>query len=206
VPESAENTVRNEPDRLALETERVALENQKLKLELQRELHPDLWSWAGRLSPVLITAVAVGGFLFGVKQYVDQQKATSQAAVEQEKRDLEARDREFMKPLWEKELELYFRAASAVATIATTKKSPQRDAAEAEFWQLYEGPLIVVESQALSGAMKQFGMCLNGTDHCDDAELRHRSRALASTIQDTIQESAKLRLSEFSQNKFQYHR
>jgi hypothetical protein len=204
--ETTNSSGRSAEDRQALEMERLALENQKLKLDLQRELNPDLWSWAGRLSPVLATVLAVAGFLFGVRQYVDQQKASRDAAVEQERRDLEARDRDFMKPLWEKELELYFRAASAAATIATITKGPKRDAAENEFWQLYEGPLIVVENQALSGAMKEFGRCLNGQDHCDKNELRHRSRALGSTIQETIQESAKLRLSDFSKNKFQYHR
>jgi len=186
--------------------EQLALENRKLELELHRAVRPDFWSWAGQLSPVLVTVLGVAGFLFGVKQYVDQQKAGREAAIQQEKRELEARDRDFMKPLWEKELDLYFRATAAAATIATTKKSPQREVAENEFWQLYEGPLVVVENQALSGAMKRFGRCLDGHDRCDDNELRLRSRALASTIQETIEESAKLRLSEFSKNKFQYHR
>lgn len=196
----------NIPDRATLELEHLALENRKLKIELEKALNPNLWDRIGRLSPLLATLLAVVGFLFGVWQYVDQQEAGRKAGQLQEQRELEARDRDFMKPLWEKELELYFRAANVVATIATTRDSSKRGAAEAEFWRLYQGPLVVVENKALSGAMVHFGNCLNGTEKCTSDELVSRSRALASTIQGTIEESARLRLSEFSKNKFQYHR
>lgn len=195
------NTSREE-----LEVEKLALENQKLRLDLERDRNPDFWSWMVRLSPLLASTLAVAGFLFGVMQYVGQEKASRDAAFQQGRRDSESRDREFMKPLWEKELELYFRATTAAATIATTKDRPKRDAAEREFWELYEGPLIVVESHSLSGAMKAFGQCLNGSDQCDEAELRNRSRVIGSAVQEAIQESAELRLSEFSKNKFSYHK
>ncbi|MSV27668.1 MAG: hypothetical protein EXQ52_02845 [Bryobacterales bacterium] len=60
-----------------------------------------------------------------------------------------------MKPLWEKELELYMRAFEVAAVIATSKDAVKCRAAEAEFWTLYEGPLIIVESKSLSGAMRR---------------------------------------------------
>ena len=195
-----------ESERATLELEQLSLENKKLRLELDEAARTDVWKWAGRLSPLLATVLAVAGFLFGVLQFTAQQKATQHAVEEQSKRELEARDRDFMMPLWERELELYFRTSDVVATIATSTDPAKRTAAEQEFWRLYEGPLIIVEEQALSGAMKQFGNCLSGTEQCANGELRKRSRALASVIQKTIEKAATRRLSEFSQNKFQYHR
>lgn len=193
-------------DRATLELERLSLENGKLRLELDEAARTGVWKWAGRLSPLLATMLAVAGFVFGVVQYTAQQRETRTAAQEQSRRELEARDRDFMKPLWERELGMYFRASEVAATIATTRDRAKREAAEEEFWRLYEGPLVIVEGKALSGAMKTFGACLSSADACGSDELRKRSRALASVIQETIQEAAALRLSEFSRNKFQYHR
>ncbi len=206
MPPSTGELENSQPDRTVLELEKLALENRKLKLQLDKELDGDFWSWVGRMSPLLATLLAVAGFLFGVKQYVDQQQASRNAALLQERRELEARDRDFMKPLWEKELQLYLRASEIVATIATTKDPQKRRAEEAEFWKLYQGPLIVVEDKRLSGAMVRFGKCLNGEEECREEELKNRSRSLASTIQETIEEAARVRLSEFSKDKFQYHR
>jgi hypothetical protein len=195
-----------ETQKAKLELEKLALENKKVSLELRAAESTDFWEWVGRFSPLLASIVAVGGFLFGVWQYTAQEKATREAAVDQSRREEEARDRDFMKPLWDRELELYFRASEVVATIATTTDAAKRALAEQEFWKLYEGPLIIVEGMDLSGAMKRFGECLTGTMQCSNAELRDRSHKLGSVIQDTIQEAAALRLSEFSKNKFQYHR
>jgi hypothetical protein len=193
-------------DRAALELNRLSLENQKLMLDVACARQRRRWQWLESASPLLATLAAVAGFLFGVFQYAGQQNASREAAAAQEKRELEARDRDFMKPLWEKELSLYFQAADAAATIATTGDATKRRAAEAEFWRLYQGPLVIVESKKLSGAMVRFGSCLDGSETCSEEELKSRSRAIGSSIQDTIEESAALRLSEFSQNKFQYHR
>ncbi len=192
-------------DKAALEIEKLTLENRLLKLELKERSEADLWKHLSRMAPSLATLLAVAGFVFGIAQYAIEQSANRKSSDAQAQRDVEARDREFMKPLWEKELELYMKASEVAAIIATSKDAVKRQAAEAEFWTLYEGPLIIVESKSLSRAMVNFGNCLNKREPCSGEELVRRSRALASTMQVTIQEAANMRLSEFSQNKFQYH-
>ena len=185
-------------DRASLEIEKLALEVHRLRLEVDRGLHSDFWTWAGRASPIIATLLAVVGFLSGVKQYSDRQQ-------QQSRQEIESRDREFLRPLWERELGLFFRASEGVASIATSKPGPARQPAEAEFWKLYHGPLAIVESREISGAMVQFGMCLDGTANCDQGDLEARSKALATAFQKKVEDSTKLRLSEYSKDKFQYH-
>ena len=81
VSETGQNRDNKLQDRQALELDRLALENRKLALELQQAVRPDFWSWMGRLSPVVVTVLGVAGFLFGVKQYVDQQKASQATCI-----------------------------------------------------------------------------------------------------------------------------
>jgi hypothetical protein len=188
----------------SLELERLTLENQKLKTELDR-MRPSLWDGIQRLSPLLGSALAVAAFVFGVVQYLGQQERERATRENELARQAAARDQEFMKPLWERELATYFLASETVATIArSTDAIKRRDALE-QFWQLYDGQLVIVESKALSGAMVSFGACLDGTTQCSDHELQRRGRGVSSAIQAAIQEHADLRLSEFSKDKFQYH-
>jgi hypothetical protein len=145
----------------------------------------------------LITAlVAAAGFLFGVFQYQKQQALNRTSTAE-------SRDREFIHPLWEKQLALYFEASEAASTIATTTDPEQRRKAEAKFWMLYWGPLVLVETPEVSGAMKKFGECLTGETKGD---LRNLSLELASALQSSVTQGANLRLVEFSKGKFDYRK
>jgi hypothetical protein len=193
------------PDRDSLELERLALENRKLRAELDRT-RPSVWDRIERLSPLLGGALAVAAFLFGVLQYVQQQERELAARNNEVAKQAAARDQEFMKPLWEREIATYFQASEAVATIATTRDEAVRRTAETEFWKLYHGPLVILETKDLSGAMQAFGNCLAKTEVCSDAEIRKRALAVSSAIQAALQEHADRRLSEFSKDKFQYHR
>jgi len=102
-------TVGNTPEE-GPRLEQVRLENEKLKLELEelRRVKP----WYHKLSqivPMLTTVFAVAGFLWGVIQYQDQQT-----------KNRETQQREFMKPWLESQREIYSQALSAVATIANS--------------------------------------------------------------------------------------
>jgi hypothetical protein len=147
-----------------------------------------------QFTPLVTGLVAVLGFPFGVFQYRKQQKLNRDAAAE-------SRDREFYRPLWEKQLALYFDASEAAATIATSSDPEARRQAEAKFWMLYSGPLVVVESPEVSGAMKNFGKCLEDETRGGIQEL---SLALASAFQISLTHGADLRLVEFSKGKFDY--
>jgi hypothetical protein len=68
------------------------------------------------------------------------------------------KEREFRRPLWEKQVQLYFEACDAAATIATTKDEGVRLKAEENFWRLYWGGLAVVEDlENVETAMVDFG-------------------------------------------------
>ena len=80
----------------------------------------------------------------------------------------------------------------------------ERRKAEARFWILYLGPLVMVESTDVSGAMKKFGRCLTGQDTCDAAELNDRSLALASTLETSMLNTWNAKPDEFIKGQFVY--
>jgi hypothetical protein len=89
--------------RESLELERLSLEVQKLRTEVERS-QPGLWNAIQRVSPLVGTLLAVAAFLFGVVQYIGQQSRELTAREHELARQAAARDQEFMKPLWEREL------------------------------------------------------------------------------------------------------
>ena len=200
-----EKTVPSENDKLALECE-------KLRAEIRELESPKGWSdKLSRHSTLVSMLLAIFGFIFGFVQYGAQQEAnrkTEEAQAEQERR---IRDREFMKPLWEKQLATYFEASQAAATIATSTDPKEREAARNNFWMLYQGPLVIVESPSVSAAMKAFGQLLaTETDQslgtATNKELARLSRELASAFQESLIEGANLRLDEFRKGKFDYRK
>jgi hypothetical protein len=110
----------------------------------------------------------------------------------------------FRKPLWEKQLALYFAASEAAAILATSQDEEKRKQAEADFWQLYYGPLAVVEDAGakkpeesqVEAAMVKFGKCLNGEDVCSKKEIHNRSLTLAHSIRDSIGKSWDVKLAD----------
>lgn len=187
----------------ALELERLSLEVQKLRTEVERS-QPGLWNAIQRVSPLVGTLLAVAAFLFGVIQYIGQQTRELAAREHELARQAAARDQDFMKPLWERELTTYFLASDTVGTIATTSDAVKRRAAVEQFWRLYQGHMVILETTALSGAMVAFGECLDGTMDCSPYELKDRALAISTAIQHAIEDHASRRLSEFSKDKFQY--
>ncbi|MFO0979807.1 MAG: hypothetical protein U0996_25635 [Planctomycetaceae bacterium] len=100
--------------------------------------------------------------------------------------------REAAKPFWDAQLEFYFSASKAAATIAVTEDLDIRKRAITEFWTLYWGPLACVEDIGLTRgsdghqesknaqverAMVAFGACLQ-SDPPPDAQLTKLSLTL----------------------------
>jgi len=111
----------------------------------------------------------------------------------------QARAFDLQKPYWEKQLELYFAAAEAAASIATSTDQDERARSERRFWQLYCGQLAVLEdelnqddSREIEGAMVRFGKCLKAStclsvpEPCDTVELNKRSLGLAYAIRKSV--------------------
>jgi type II secretory pathway pseudopilin PulG len=196
-------------DKLGLETEKLRREVESLKMEGARA--PSL----SRYIPLISVLVTVAGFGFGIYQYRAQQiqnresqerlaNQESEARQKQSDRDKENAQREFMKPLLDKQLSLYFEASSTAATIVNTTDEAEKKKAINNFWRLYYGPLVMVESTDVSGAMKLFGFCLDGTEDCDEYALRDRALALATSLQKTLLNSWNMKPEDFTKDKFQY--
>lgn len=148
--------------RALLESRKLELEVEKLSLDVASKRRLQRYELVLRLMPSLTIMVTVLGFGFSVWQYSSEQAKGREAAERQAIREAEASQREFMKPLLDKQQELYFEAATAAAMIASSSDPTERKQAETKFWTLYWGPLVMVESTDVSGAMKAFGRCING--------------------------------------------
>ena len=104
-------------------------------------------------------------------------------------------EKEFRKPYWEKQVALYFQATSSAATLATIDNPEERQEAEAKFWELYWGPLALVEDRKVEGAMVRFGNCLKG-GNCEGSNLRQLSLELAHTCRESLGTTWDLKLEE----------
>jgi hypothetical protein len=167
-----------------------------------------------RIIPLASAVITVAGFLFGVYQFIGQQKADAATRLANEnasaasmavelRRANEAREREFRRPYWEKQLELYFAASAAAATIATAQNKDSVAAAKDEFWKLYCGPLAVVEDAGLKPsteadvepAMVRFGAALAQKPD-DNEELRRLSLKLSHSVRSSIGKSWDVKLAD----------
>ena len=148
------------------------------------------------------------------KRIADEQTAAAQAANlnnlrAEINRANEARVFESQQPYRAKQIELYFEASRAASTIATSSNAAERLAAEEKFWNLYWGPLSVVEDTLavnnaanfdVESAMVIFGRCSpigmpDGRDttrsgltftRCTPIQLKSISLCLAHTVRDSI--------------------
>jgi hypothetical protein len=182
--------------------ENLKLENDKLKLEIQSLTSS---SWADKVEkyiPVITALIAVAGFWFGVYQY-------SYRVNNDQKQRNETKELELRKPFWEKQLQLYFSASEAAATIATSQKREERAAAEAKFWVLYWGPLGIVEDAGMTKpedavieqAMVNFGNCLSGVEKCNASELKQRSLLLAHKCRESVGKSWEVKFADLQGRK-----
>jgi hypothetical protein len=195
--------------------EKLGLENAKLKFELENLKRGKGLSSLIPYLPLITVLITIAGFGFGVYQYRTQQQANREAQAEQSRKDREAREsqskkdteeaqREFMKPLLQNQLSLYLQASAAAATISTSTDPVERKKAINDFWRLYEGPLIMVESKDVSGAMVAFGECLNKPESCDKKNLSDRAHAIASRMQESLLRSWNTNPENFAADKFTY--
>ena len=185
--------------------EQVRLKNEKLKLELTEISKGKPWYHVlTQMVPLTTAFVAIAGFWWGVVQYRDQQTKNRIAQKSQSLREGETAEREFMRPWLENQREIYVQALSAAATVANSDDPEKRQQATEEFWRLYEGKMILVETKSVSGAMVHFGGCLGRTDTCSRAEMNGRCRALATAIAESMAATAKMTFKEFAANQFRY--
>ena len=96
-------------------------------------------------------------------------------------------------PFLKEQMQLCFRACAAVGAMLSERDSAKWEAARAEFWVLYWGPLCVVEDAAVDSAMEALGERLPAASAptpsslpLDDPELQLRSLKLAYAMRALI--------------------
>jgi hypothetical protein len=193
-------------DELAVaQLERLRLGNEKLKLELAAMGKARPWyHFPIQIVPLVTALVAVAGFSWGIVQYGNEQAKNRSAQKEQAERQRVVAQREFMKPWLESQREIYAQALAAAAAVANADDARTRARAAEEFWRLYQGKMVLVETKAVSGAMVAFGNCLDRTELCDRKEMNARSRNLASAMAASMAGTARMTFEEFAANQFQY--
>jgi hypothetical protein len=68
--------------------------------------------------------------------------------------------RQFQRPLWDQQVNLYFETTRTTAKLASLDPGPEWQAAANEFWVMYFGPLSIVENQGVEQAMVDFSSAL----------------------------------------------
>jgi hypothetical protein len=82
--------------------------------------------------------------------------------------------------------------------------STERHSAEAKFWVLYYGPLVMVEAKDVDEAMVSFGRCVSGYEKCSRDDLKNRSLGLASTLEASMLKAWNAKPNEFTRNQEGY--
>lgn len=105
----------------------------------------------------------------------------------------------FRKPLWERQLDLYFQECEGASVLANYPESaPEWKDAEKKFWMLYWGPLVVVEdAEHVSQAMIRFGAAMNTSPRRPEA-LRELSFDLAQSCRSSIAAAWKVKLAHIA--------
>ena len=145
--------------------------------------------------------------MIAVQQFTREQAAGREQLIRQAATDSIARERAFMQPVLERQMNTYFEASAAVATLATARSATERDKATDNFWKLFWGPLVMLESPDVSLAMKGIAECLDGgASKCDVDERKNRSLILASALQTDFFSSWKLSPEQYAQRSINYAR
>ena len=93
-----------------------------------------------------------------------------------------------MKPWLESQWDNYMAALSAATTLANSEDPAKVKLAADEFWELYQGKMILVETKEVSGAMVRFGRC----------------RELGTVMAKSLAATAAMTYAEFTENQFKY--
>ena len=123
----------------------------------------------------------------------EKQEREERAAkdAQQKEREIQAALRESQKPFLERQLNLYFEAASTASKLSTLGDGPPREEARKRFWQLYWGELSLVEDKEVEAAMVRFGTALAQFENnqINKFELQKKSLELAHSCRKSLEQS-----------------
>ena len=135
------------------------------------------------LAAIISGAVAIGSAVLAFQ-------AQTQVASYQREFDLMRlqveQQHERQRPFLERQLQHYFEASESASKVANLPDGKDRAEAVQKFWQLYWGPLAVVEDSDVERAMVNFSGALR-SDDSDRATLQHRSLELAHAFRGSLE-------------------
>ena len=179
----------------------IELKLEKLRLEIDEMKRNGRWNRRfGRFIPLLSALVPVLALLFAVQQFRAQQDLTTRALDRQTMSDKQAAERAFMRPVIERQMNIYFDASAAAATLASSQNPDEQKKARDDFLRLFWGPLVMLESPEVTHAMNEFKRCLDR--NC--GELQDLSLALASTFQSDLFNSGMLTPEAYAKRSIDY--
>lgn len=125
----------------------------------------------------------------GIQNNFEMELASLNANHEKELELLRAQltqQHERQKPFLERQMMHYFQATEAASEIANSEDSASRTEAVERFWQLYWGPLAMVEDATVERAMVNYGNALRSRNP-DRPVLQQLSLELAHACRDSLQ-------------------
>ena len=135
------------------------------------------------VAAIISGAVAIGGAALAFQ-------AQTQVASYQREFDLmrlqAEQQHEKQRPFLERQLRHYFEASESASKVANLPDGKDRAEAMQAFWQLYWGPLAVVEDSDVERAMVNFSGALR-SDESDRATLQQRSLELAHAFRGSLE-------------------
>ena len=152
------------------------------------------------ISKFVTIVLGVGAFFIALLTYVAQERETraqdQRIAKENEetrKKEAKAREEEYKRRFWERQLDLYLQACKAASTIASVEnpKNPEFTPARLRFQQLYYGELCIVESSRVSDCMVQFREAMldyeNNPSDERQTDVRRKALRLAQACRDSTE-------------------
>lgn len=193
-----------DPNQQLNELQRAQLEQAKLQnRKLEEDLRYPVWLSGATIISGISAVVALGGFWFGLIRYGREQAENRRSQQEQAEKQVVANERDLMKPWLESQREIYLEALAAVATVANSDPGGElRRGATQTFWELYHGKMILVESQEVSGAMVDFGNCIEQS--AGREVLNKLSKVIATAMAESMAETARLTYDQFAARQFKY--
>ena len=183
----------------------LELQSEKMYLDLaSQRKDAATFRLSSQTIQLMTLALSIAGFLWGLKQYSDEQAKNRSEHLTQSLRDTETREREFMKPWLESQRAIYVEALSVAARLANARDPKERSVGDRAFWELYHGRMVLVETKTVSHAMVEFGHCLDGTENCTPNTMNERVRVLATAMAESMAATARMTYGDFSANQFRY--
>jgi hypothetical protein len=153
--------------------------------------------------PIITALLAVAGFLFGIYQFNQHQIEQGRQQEEQSKRDYQAREKEFKKVLWEKQLALYVDISKSTAQVAATSDEAERKRLYRELSSHFNGDLIVVADRDVMESVLEFDQLYEAflSDPGRQEDLLASARKLARACRNSLIKTFNVQLGDLRDYK-----